>query len=140
MLPRKPYILLTQFSNSHLIHYFISTHPDLLQIEDSLSLAVNTSAHLPIFAKLAIVFYTPSQLPVPPDRGHYAPCGKVNWPKADAYLYKEHACKKLQNIITTHVETMHKDIVADLCQASEKAMPNHKANSKQKLKSPSQKK
>ena len=55
-----------QNGSSCLIDYFISTHLDCLHIEQLLSLAANRSTQLAISAKLHIIFYPLSQLPVPP--------------------------------------------------------------------------
>ena len=113
--------------DSRHIDYFLSTHPEVLQVFEPRQLASNTSSHLPVTAKLHVSFKLQTENTedtVNPEDG--IPKRRVKWSEADIPLYKDEVCKTISAQTFTDPESAHEHITTILLEAPTKAAPAKK--------------
>ena len=102
--------------NRH-IDYFLSSHPDVVEVLKPLKPSSNTSSHDPIISKLDIALHFKDE-PAMKISSH-----RSNWSKADTILYKDLICKDLIDFNKSDVESMHENLTCSLTSAASQAMP-----------------
>ena len=78
--------------SSRQIDYILSSHPEIISVDKPIQLPHNTSAHLPITAKLEVTFYIPNDGTSQHDHQESSTNTKIKWDKVDKCAYKQYIC------------------------------------------------
>ena len=108
-------------STRHL-DYFVTSHTNLLQVSHPTTIPENTSAHSPVIANLNLTLdfchIDATETPL---------SNRVNWEKADLFIYKNEACKGFQELdLNADLDKLNTAITSALAGAALKAAPRKK--------------